>query len=420
MRQSNGIILVGAGLVGAEAINFFGIRNVYCFADNFKAGLLHYGMFIISIDELKKIHRDYTVVLSISRSDDSLGKQLDDLEIPYTHYYEHQADYQKGPFNNVRTFDKLSFGEKIDEWQQISSGLAGIPEGEAYGSEWLQLKQEFIRKRGIIGLSHEDKLRFQLMQNKYRGKRIFIIGNGPSLNRTALEKLQYEYTFATNRFYLLYDKINWRPTFYTCVDRRVVTDIYAEINGLTGSIFFFDEFFRGLFREGDDVLYFSQRLRRGRGLEGSFSFNAASVVFNGNTVLTYAIQIAYYLGFEQIFLIGCDLGYKVPETVKQSGDDVFNMDVGFDLKSSRDDDPNHFDPRYFGKGRLWHAPNEKGMIEDHELCLNSLRSKGCSIFNATVGGELEVYKRRDFDSLFYKLNKKYERNDCIEIITGDK
>ena len=257
------------------------------------------------------------------------------------------------------------------------------------------------------------------MQNKYRGKRIFIIGNGPSLNRTELEKLKDEYTFATNRFYLLYDKISWRPTFYTCVDRRVVMDIYAEINALTGSTFFFDEFFRGLYREGGDVQYFNQRLRRGSSMEESFSFNAANVVFNGNTVLTYAIQIAYYLGFDQIFLIGCDLGYKVPNTVEQSGDDIFKMGVGFDLKSTYDDDQNHFDPKYFGKGRLWHAPNEMGMIDDHNLCLNAFRSKGRSIFNATVGGKLEVYERRDFDSLFYKFTQQYKREDWVEIDETD-
>ncbi len=312
-------------------------------------------------------------------------------------------------------FSKLSTEQRLEEWQIWASKLSGTASPESYGQTWLETKQKFVKERGVVGLSDEERAKFQSLQNKYRGKRIFIIGNGPSLNKTALDKLKGEYTFATNRFYLMYEKIDWRPTFYTCVDRRVVTDIYAEVNGLTGSLFFFDEFFKGLYREGSDVQYFNQRLRKGDKLEESFSFNAANVVFNGNTVLTYAMQIAYYLGFDVVFLIGCDLGYKVLESVSQEGDDVFKMGVGFDLKSTRDDDPNHFDPRYFGQGRLWHAPNEKGMVDDHALCKAAFLSKGRRIYNATVGGQLEVYDRRDFESLFFKYGQQYSRADCAAI-----
>lgn len=300
----------------------------------------------------------------------------------------------------MKKFSQMTFDERFGEWLEIQFNRMPTVCGDDYGHRWLEEKTRFVKSRGIIGISEADREKLNGLRDKYKGERVFIIGNGPSLNKTDLNKLKHEYTFATNRFYLMYEKIDWKPTFYTCVDRRVVCDIFSEINGLTGSTFFFDETFRGLFREGRDVVYFNQRLRAGNDLEKTFSFDAGTVVYNGNTVLFYAMQLAYFMGFSEIYLIGCDLGYKVKESVIQEGADVFNMGVAFDLKSTEDDDPNHFDPRYFGKNRLWHAPNEKGMVDDHLICLDVMNISRRKIYNATVGGELEVYERVFFDSLF--------------------
>lgn len=300
----------------------------------------------------------------------------------------------------MKKFSQMTFDERFDEWQGIQATCLPEITDEKYGHEWLKEKNRFIKERGMIGLSAADKEKLAGLKDKYKGERIFIIGNGPSLNRTDLSKLKNEYTFATNRFYLMYEKIDWKPTFYTCVDRRVVCDIFSEVNGLSGSTFFFDETFRGLYRGGEDVVFFNQRLRKGEELDKTFSFDAGTVVYNGNTVLFYTVQLAYFMGFSTIYLIGCDLGYKVKETVVQEGEDVFKMGVAFDLKSTEDDDPNHFDPRYFGKNRLWHAPNEKGMVDDHLISLRAMNSQGRNMFNATVGGELEIYQRVQFDSLF--------------------
>lgn len=307
--------------------------------------------------------------------------------------------------NTKKPFSRMSFEERYDEWLEIQSKLPSPTSSEGYGHAWLEEKKKFIKDRGIIGLSKDEKDKLASLKDKYKGERIFIIGNGPSLNKTDLKKLENEYTFATNRFFLMYEKINWKPTFYTCVDRRVVCDIFSEINGLTGSLFFFDETFRGLYREGGDVFFFNQRLRAGDELEKKFSFDIPTVLYNGNTVLYYAYQLAHYMGFSEVYLIGCDLGYKVNPTVVQQGDDVFKMGVAFDLTSTEDDDPNHFDPRYFGKGRLWHAPNEKGMVDDHELAGLAYSRNGRRIRNATVGGELEVFPRVSYMSLFPRVKR---------------
>ena len=70
------------------------------------------------------------------------------------------------------------------------------------------------------------------LHNKYIGQRCFLMGNGPSLNQMDLSVFENDIVFASNRCYLLYDQIDWRPKFYASVDTRVVPDIAYEINDL--------------------------------------------------------------------------------------------------------------------------------------------------------------------------------------------
>ena len=51
------------------------------------------------------------------------------------------------------------------------------------------------------------------LKNKYKNKRVFLIGNGPSLKKTPLHFLKNEYTIVFNRFNLFFERINWIPTF---------------------------------------------------------------------------------------------------------------------------------------------------------------------------------------------------------------
>ena len=54
----------------------------------------------------------------------------------------------------------------------------------------------------------------KLLKDKYKGKRCFILGNGPSLNYFNLEPLKSEFVFCTNEF-IRYPKIgDIQPDFY--------------------------------------------------------------------------------------------------------------------------------------------------------------------------------------------------------------
>ncbi len=101
-----------------------------------------------------------------------------------------------------------------------------------------------------------------------------------------------------------------------------------------------------------------------------------------------------------MYLIGADTNYTIPDNVLQSGPDRFKTGTKLYLESTENNDPNHFDPSYFGKGAKWHDPNVDEMIRQYRNMRKGVEYHGGRIRNATRGGKLEVFERIDYDSLF--------------------
>ena len=56
------------------------------------------------------------------------------------------------------------------------------------------------------------------LKDIHKGKRGFVIGNGPSLKIEDLDNLNNEITIASNKIYLAFEETKWRPKFYTVAD----------------------------------------------------------------------------------------------------------------------------------------------------------------------------------------------------------
>ncbi|MFW6002432.1 MAG: glycosyltransferase [archaeon] len=249
-------------------------------------------------------------------------------------------------------------------------------------------------------LSNEELRKLQTLKNKFKGNRIFIMGNGPSLNNIDLELLKNDYVFCLNRISLIFEKISWRPSFYTAFDLRVVPDNLDEFNELKVPFKFFATKHKGAILEYSNHYWYHDNSRPSD-LDDRFEPLAEITGFGGGgTVTTLAIQLAFYMGFDPIVLIGCDASYQIPDTVEQAGPDKFKDGTKLYLKSSEDDDNNHFDPRYFGKGKKWHNPNVSEMHIGFEKCYRAIKKRKRTIVNATAGGALECMPRCDYKNLF--------------------
>ena len=224
----------------------------------------------------------------------------------------------------------------------------------------------------------------------HKGERCFIIGNGPSLNKIDLTKLKDEITFGVNSIFLNYDKMGFNPTYYTVEDYHVINERADAIKNITGSIKFIPQYAYSKFGICDDFVYINviPDYRRYKGYP-FFSTAIHNRAWTGGTVSYINIQLAYYMGFKTVYLVGFDHNYIIPDSAKVSGVNIV----------STEDDPNHFHPDYFGKGFSWHIP----LTERMELCYikskYAFEQSGRTIINATKGGCLEVFPRQDFTTI---------------------
>lgn len=259
-------------------------------------------------------------------------------------------------------------------------------------------------------------------RNKHAGERCFILGNGPSLNETDLSLLKGETVFGCNGVFLLFDRIDWRPAYYTCVDTRVLPDRAADIKAMLDADPDMNAFFparlddhtggatqptRALIPDGPGRYFFSERAASMANPPWSmFSPDPGAYLVQPHTVTITMLQLAAHMGFSEIYLVGCDTAYRLSDTVSQ---ETGEKEARAALTSTEDNDINHFDPRYFGSGRRWHVPDLVAMIAQYTQARTALEAQGVRVCNATVGGELDVFDRISLEDAVQR-SKRSERS----------
>jgi hypothetical protein len=231
----------------------------------------------------------------------------------------------------------------------------------------------------------ESIKRLTELKDIHKGKRAFIIGNGPSLKQTDLSKLKNEVTFAMNRFYLAFPELGF-TTSYICVTNDLVVEQFAnDFVALPIPKFIawrshrhFDQ--NMPIKDIPTFVYTSYTGPR-------FTGDVRKRVWEGATVTNLALQLAYHMGVEKAILIGVDHNFK---------------DKGEANKTivSQGDDQNHFLPNYFGKGVKWQLPDLDTSEIGYTFAREAYRKAGREVVDATVGGKLTIFPKVDYNLLF--------------------
>ena len=219
------------------------------------------------------------------------------------------------------------------------------------------------------------------LQDKHKGQRCFIIGNGPSLKQTDLSRLKGEFTLGQNRIYLAFPEMGFSTSYYLSVNDLVVQQCAEDIRQLTMPRFVSWRARRWLQPQANQ--FFIHTTYTGE----KFARDIRGRVWEGGTVTYTSLQVAFFLGFSQVILVGVDHNYvtqgKPNATVVSQGED-----------------PNHFHPAYFGKGFRWQLPDLIQWEEAYRLARRTYEQAGRQVVDATIGGKLRVFERVDYDSLF--------------------
>jgi hypothetical protein len=236
---------------------------------------------------------------------------------------------------------------------------------------------------------HGDRL--AQFQSKHEGERCFIIGNGPSLKDMDLRPLRTETTFGLNRIYLLFDKIGFPTTYHVSINRLVIEQCANEIQQLPTTKFVkWESKAGGRHWTSQDWLDHSPDLFFiNAGTDVNFSHSPIETkMWEGGTVTYVAMQLAYFMGFSEVVLIGVDHRF-----VSQGPN---NQEI-----VSEGDDLNHFDPNYFGKGFRWQLPDLETSELAYEIAKWRFEGSGRRIVDATVNGALQVFNKVDYEEVLH-------------------
>lgn len=230
-----------------------------------------------------------------------------------------------------------------------------------------------------------------------------MIGGGKSLathlERGDFDRLTGEVTFAMNKIHLLYElgrPTDWMPTYYVfferngcrgCAFEEYVTDWIAR--GVT--CFLGDPYkmpiaqmlnMSGRPEASDNV----QWLRRGvchrtnhLSPDRPEAWHLPTLCPYGGT-MNIALQLAFMLGYDPIYVLGADLGYQ-PEPP--------------DLDAA----PNHFHPDYWTANDFPLQTIDGTLEHMHTVARRSIERMGRYVYNAGIGGELTAYERVDLDAI---------------------
>lgn len=227
------------------------------------------------------------------------------------------------------------------------------------------------------------------LKNTKHGKRCFIIGNGPSLRISDLDRLKEEDCFGVNRIFHIFDQTEWRPKYYVVADRSVIFEqIPKNLNYLTGcceQIFLNSCVFPGVSKNDiKENVHFPYINIFDNNKDGSpyFADDIEDQIYHGSTVTYICIQLAVYMGYSEIYLLGIDHNYNIQNKDGKIIQDknVQNYMAGIE-------------------GKIVNVPEMDGSTKAYKKAREVCEAKGIIIKNATRGGRLEEFERIDFDSL---------------------
>lgn len=288
----------------------------------------------------------------------------------------------------------------IDDAVTIIEKAVKEQPGAVPARDLLQVSDESIPQYRLHIIEEYPHTRFDgeslsKFKDIHHGERVVIIGNGPSLNDLDLTKLRDECTIGVNAIFLARDRMDFDLSYYVVEDTSVMRENLDRIKTYRAGHKFFPSIYRDLVGESSDVTFFM--MNRGFYEKTSphycvprFSTNPSVNVFAGQSVTIMNLQLAYYMGFRQVVLIGMDFSYTIPDSAEREGDII----------TSTEADPNHFHPDYFGKGKTWKDPKLDRVLANYQLAKQVYEADDREILNATPGGNLEVFPRIRYDSLF--------------------
>lgn len=225
-------------------------------------------------------------------------------------------------------------------------------------------------------------------------ERCFIIGNGPSIRQQDLTRLRDEITFVTNWFILHEHFDRLKINYYCASDPNIWRQrkgfpelLYSVLDRNREVVKFFEHTAKSVCKSqklfpGHDV-YFIRLDYSKKVYDGFVSLDVSKLVCHGTSVIIdFCLPLAYYMGFRKVYLLGCDCDYGLAQGADSSP--VYFYDY------------NKY-PHPTVSAEVMAKQWETWGFKSYRIMRDMFEANGRKIYNATLGGKLEVFERVDFE-----------------------
>lgn len=234
--------------------------------------------------------------------------------------------------------------------------------------QWLRNRKELGRNKTLKGSANQE--------------RCYILGAGPSLSNIDLDLLIGQKVITVNRLYLLESYEALSPIFHCALDPAMCNGVYKEefydvITSHPSINYLLSGNVPNSFRELENTFICQVGLIPSK-IVKPFRLDLPSAAFAN--VVQFALELAMYMGFKEIILLGCDFNQFASRT-----------------------DSHVYDDRVAANKRTLSMTHEllthMIMLLQYEYIKEYADLRGISIFNATEGSLLDVFEMKKFDDL---------------------
>ncbi|MBT6503190.1 MAG: hypothetical protein HOK67_25140 [Deltaproteobacteria bacterium] len=241
------------------------------------------------------------------------------------------------------------------------------------------------------------------LKDSCKDQRCFILGNGPSIKQHDLTWIRQEHTFVVNLFTLHPEFLNFKNCYYCLGDSRFYQNqkLLPEItqslsHHLTVNSFFEERARPAVTHEtclDSERLFFVEIDHAQKCWEGMFHADLSRKLCWGySVVIDQCLPLAIYMGFNPIYLLGCDCDYNLNPAKPDFTNSFFY-------------NPKTVSGEYLTS--LYHSsqvPDEFNLsgkiIDSYQVVKRYCDTHSIHIFNAGAGGKLNVFERVAYPTLF--------------------
>lgn len=217
--------------------------------------------------------------------------------------------------------------------------------------------------------------RLSRFRDLHHGERAVLVCNGPSLNTMDLSALRHETVIGLNKIHLGLDRFGFYPRYLVAVNARVVEQARADLAAMSAikfigsraAQFLPEDAFTHHVTALDPPVTFSRDLTQG--------------FREGGTVTHAALQVAFWMGFAEVVIIGMDHRFSYEGAPHEA-------------RFMAGPDPNHFSPDYFA-GQTWDNPDLARSEASYAEARRVFEAFGRRILDATENGACTVFEKAD-------------------------